>query len=109
MQEQNLEMRVQKLEKIVFTMRLAIIIFIGFMIYDIISKDTGSDYVFAQKIKAREFVLLDSSDAPVGFWDYKDTNGFKMYDKTGNHITLTPDAVTFYKDRLNPVVKSTYD
>ena len=110
MPEKSLEERIHKLERVVFTMRIAIIIFVGFLLYDVISKDTGSDYIFADKIKAREFVLLGPpGDTPVGYWDYRDTKGFKMYAKDGSHITLTPDAVTFYEDRLNPVVKSKYD
>lgn len=110
MQEQILEERIKKLERVVFTMRVAIIIFVGFLLYDVISQDTGSDIIFADKVRAREFILVGPpGDTPVGYWDYKDTNGFKMYAKDGNHIMLTPDAVTFYEDRLNPVVKSRYD
>ena len=90
-------------------MRVAIIIFVGFLLYDVISKDSGSDIIFADKIKARAFVLVGPGDQPIGYWDYKDTNGLKMYAKDGGHIVLTPEAVTFYRDRLNPVVRSKYD
>ncbi len=109
MSELNLEDRVKNLERIVNTMRIAIIVFVGFILYDVISKDSGSSIIFADKIKSREFVLLGPGDQPVGFWDYKDTNGLKMYSKKGDHIVLTSDAVTFYEDRLNPVVKSRLD
>ncbi len=109
MSELSLEERVHKLEKIMFTVRLGIIFLIGFMMYDVISQDTGSDYVFADKIKAREYILLNKNDQPIGFWDSRDTNGFKMYAKNGNHIMLTPEAVTLFEDRLNPVIKSQYD
>ncbi len=105
----ELEQRIVKLERIVNTMRIAIIVFVGFLLYDVISKDTGSNIIFADKIKSREFVLLGQNDDPVGHWDYKDTEGLKMYAKNGDHILLTPEAVTFYENRLNPVVKSSYD
>ncbi len=109
MSELELEERVKNLERIVKTIRIAIIIFVGFLLYDVISRDSGSNIIFADKIKSREFVLLGPGDQPVGYWDYKDNKGFKMYSKDGSHIELTPEAVTFYKDRLNPVVRSKYD
>lgn len=105
----NLEERVQNLERTVKIMRIAIIIFVGFLLYDVISQDSGSDIVFADKVRSREFVLLGHGDSQVGHWDYRDTHGLKMYAKDGSHVVLTPEAVTFYEDRLNPVVKSEYD
>ena len=109
MSEQDLEERVRSLERVVKIMRIAIIIFVGFLLYDVISKDSGSSIIFADKIKSREFVLLGPGDEPIGHWDFKDTNGLKMYAKDGSHIVVTTDAVTFYEDRLNPVVKTKYD
>ena len=109
MSELDLEERVRNLERTVKTMRVAIIIFVGFLLYDVISQDTGSDYIFADKVRSREFILMGPGDQPVGHWDYRDTNGLKMYSEKGDHIVLTPDAVTFYQDRLNPVVKSKFD
>ena len=105
----DLEERVRKLEKIMFTMRIAIIVLVGFMMYDALAPDTGSDIIFADKIKSRAFILLGSGDRPVGYWDDKDNNGLKMYSKQGDHILVSPDAVTFYKDKLNPVIKAKYD
>lgn len=107
--ELGLEERVRNLERTIRTIRIAIIIFVGFLLYDVISEDSGSSIVFADKIKSREFVLLGSGDQPVGHWDYKDTNGLKMYSKEGDHIVLTPEAITFYQDRLNPVAHAKYD
>ena len=109
MSEQDLEVRVKNLERTVKTMRVAIIIFVGFLLYDVISKDSGSSIIFADKIKSREFVLLGPGDEPIGHWDFKDTNGLKIYSKNGDHVVLTSDAVTFYGDRLNPIVKTKYD
>ena len=109
MSELGLEERVKTLERIVKMMRIAIVILVGFFIYDVISKDSGASIVFADKIQAREFVLIGKGTQPVGYWDYKDTHGLKMYSKDGNHVVLTPEAVTFYQDRLTPVVTSTYD
>ena len=106
---QDMEERVRKLERIMFTVRVAIIVIVGFMMYDALSPDTGSDIIFADKIKSRAFVLLGSGDQPVGYWDDKKTNGFKMYSKQGNHVLLKPEALTFYEDKLNPEVKAKYD
>jgi hypothetical protein len=105
----SLEERVKKLERILFTVRIAIVVLIGFMMYDALAPDTGSDVIFADKIKSREFVLLGPGDQPIGYWDYQDTNGLKLYSKEGEHVVISPNAVTFYKDKLNPVVKSKYD
>lgn len=105
----TLEERIKKLERIMFTVRIAIIVLIGFMMYDALSPDTGSDIIYADKIKSREYVLLGPGNTPVGHWDFKDTEGFKFYSKEGNHVLLTPDAITFYKDKLNPEIKSKYD
>ena len=107
--ETTLEERVIKLERIMFTVRIAIIVLIGFMMYDALSPDTGSDIIYADKIKSREYVLLGAGNAPVGHWDFKDTKGFKLYSTEGDHVLITPEAVTFYKDKLNPEVKSKYD
>ena len=109
MSELNLEGRIVKMERIVKTMRIAIIIFVGFLLYDVISRDSGSSIIFADKIKSREFVLLGPGDEPIGHWDFKDTNGLKMYSKDGSHIVISSGAITFYEDRLNPVVKTKYD
>ena len=105
----GLDERVRKLERIMFTVRVAIIVIVGFMMYDALSPDTGSDIIFADKIKSRAFVLLGSGDQPVGYWDDKNTNGFMMYSKQGNHVLLKPESLTFYEDKLNPSVKSQYD
>ena len=45
--ELGLEERVQKLERTLRTVRIAIIIFVGFLIYDVISRDSGSSIIFA--------------------------------------------------------------
>ena len=105
----TLEERIKKLERIMFTVRIAIIVLIGFMMYDALSPDTGSDIIYADKIKSRENVLLGPGNTPVGHWDFKDTEGFKLYSKEGDYVLLTPDAITFYEDKLNPAIKSKYD
>ena len=105
----GLEQRIIKLERIMSMMRIAIVVLVGFMMYDALAPETGSDIIFAHKIKSRQFVLLGPGDEPIGYWDYKDTKGLKLYSKEGNHVLVSPDAVTFYEDKLNPQVKSEYD
>jgi len=109
MSEIVFEERVKKLERMVNIMRIAIIVLVVFMFADVLSQDTGSRVIFADKIKARAFVLLGPGDQPIGFWDNKDTKGLKMYSKDGSHVVLNPHEITFFQDRLNPVVKSKYD
>ena len=105
----GLEQRIAKLERIMLTVRIAIIVLVGFMVYDTLAPETGSDIVFANKIKARQFVLLGPGDDAIGYWDYKDNNGLKMYSKQGDHVVVGADSITFYRDKLNPQVKSIYD
>ena len=107
--EPEIEDRVKKLERMVNMMRFGIIALIAFMIADILSDDTGSKVIFADQIKAREFILLGEHDSPVAHWDYKESGGLKMYAKDGSHAVLAPEALTFYQDRLNPVETSKYD
>lgn len=105
----GLEERIVKLERIMFTMRIAIVVLVGFMMYDVLAPETGSDIIFADKIKSRQFVLLGPGDEAIGYWDYQDTKGLKLYSKEGNHVIVSPDAVMFYQDKLNPELKSKYD
>ena len=105
----GLEQRIIKLERVMNMVRIAIVVLVGFMMYDTLAPETGSDIIFAHKIKARHFVLLGPGDKPIGYWDYKDTKGLKLYSNEGNHVLVSPDAVTFYEDKLNPQVKSKYD
>jgi len=107
--EMGLEQRITKLERVMLTMRIAIIVLVGFMTYDALAPETGADIVFADKIKSRQFVLLGPGDEAFGYWDYKDNNGLKLYSKQGDHVVLSPDDLTFYQDKLNPVAKSKYD
>ena len=107
--ELGLEQRIVKLERIMFTMRIAIVVLVGFMMYDVLAPETGSDIIFADKIKSRQFVLLGPGDEAIGYWDYQETKGLKLYSKEGNHVIVSPDAVSFYQDKLNPVLKSKYD
>ena len=90
-------------------MRIAIVVLVGFMIYDSLSQDTGSDIIFADKVKARKFVLRGSGGEPIGYWDAKDTKGIKMYSEQGDHVVVSPESIIFYQDKLNPEVKSKYD
>jgi len=105
----QLEDRVKKLERLVNMMRFGMIALIAFMIADILSDDTGSKVIFADQIKAREFVLLGEHDTPIAHWDNKETGGLKIYAKDGSHVVLAPESLTFYQDRLNPVETSKYD
>ena len=54
----GLEQRIIKLERIMSMMRIAIVVLVGFMMYDALAPETGSDIIFAHKIKSRQFVSL---------------------------------------------------
>ncbi len=101
--------RLKSLERTVKIMRVSVIVLVVFMVANAFSHEFGSRIIFADKIKAREFVLLGEQDTPVAHWDNKVTGGLKIYAKDGNHVVLSPESLTFYQDRLNPVEKAKYD
>ena len=105
-QEKNLEQRVKSLETLQRNARIAIIILVGYSIYDVISIDSGSEIVFAHKVKAREFELIDGQGAVYGSWKVLDaekrTAGLVIENASGNQMSMTADEVKLTTGRINP-------
>ena len=102
----TLEERIKSLETLQRNTRIAIIILVGYSIYDVISVDTGSEIIFSHKVKAREFELIDGQGAIYGSWKVLDserrTAGLVIESAAGNQMTMTSDAVKLTTGRVNP-------
>ena len=70
--EMTLEERVKTLERLHRNARIAIIILVGYFIYDVISLDSGSDIIYAYKIKAKQFGLVDGVGTIFASWKVSD-------------------------------------
>jgi hypothetical protein len=105
-QDKTLEERMKSLETLQRNTRIAIIILVGYSIYDVISVDSGSEIVYAHKVKAREFELIDGQGAIYGSWRVTDaekrTAGLVIESAGGNRMTMTADEVKLTSDRINP-------
>ncbi len=104
--EKSLEERMKSIETLQRNTRIAIIILVGYSIYDVISVDSGSEIVYAHKVKAREFELIDGQGAIYGSWQVTDaekrTAGLVMESASGNRVTMTADEIKLTSDRINP-------
>ena len=104
--DKTLEERMKSIETLQRNTRIAIIILVGYSIYDVISLDSGSDIVFAHKVKAREFELIDGQGAIYGSWRVTDaekrTAGLVMESASGDRMTMTADEMKLTSDRINP-------
>lgn len=109
----TLEERIKSLEVLQRNTRIAIIILVGYSIYDVISMDSGSDIVFAHKVKAREFELIDGQGAIYGSWKVIDsekrTAGLVMENASGDQMMMTADDMKLTTGRINPAPKMTLD
>ena len=109
----TLEERIKSLEVLQRNTRIAIIILVGYSIYDVISKDSGSEIIFAHKVKAREFELIDGQGAIYGSWKVLDsekrTAGLVMEDASGDQMVMTAGDLKLTTGRINPAPKMTLD
>jgi len=109
----TLEERIKSLEILQRNSRIAIIILVGYSIYDVISMDSGSEIIFAHKVKAREFELIDGQGAIYGSWKVLDsekrTAGLVMENATGDQMMMTADDMKLTTGRINPAPKMTLD
>tara|TARA_R110002049_G_scaffold124479_1_gene279992 strand:- start:74562 stop:74978 length:417 start_codon:yes stop_codon:yes gene_type:complete len=105
-QDKTLEERIKSLETLQRNTRIAIIILVGYSIYDVISFDSGSEIIYAHKVKAKEFELIDGQGGVYGSWRVTDaekrTAGLVMEDISGDRMTMTADGIKLTSDRLNP-------
>lgn len=112
-QEKTLEQRIKSLETLQRNTRIAIIILVGYSIYDVISVDSGSEIVFAHKVKAREFELIDGQGAIYGSWKVMDAEksaaGLVIESTNGNRMTMTANEMKLTSDRVNPSPRMVLD
>lgn len=101
-----LEERVKRLETLQRNTRIAIIILVGYSIYDVISVDTGSEIIFAHKVKAREFELIDGTGTIYSNWKVLESEnknaGLVIQNSEGEQITMTAEGVKLTSGRVNP-------
>ena len=109
----TLEERIKSLEILQRNTRIAIIILVGYSIYDVISVDSGSEIIFAHKVKARQFELIDGQGTVYGDWKVRDsektTAGLVMQNLSGNQMTVTADEIKLTSGRVNPAAKMILD
>lgn len=102
----SLQERIKSLEVLQRNTRIAIIILVGYSIYDVISADSGSDIIFAHKVKAREFELIDGQGEIYGSWKVREgenrTAGLVIGDAVGKRMTMTADEIRLTTGRVNP-------
>lgn len=112
-QDKTLEERIKSLETLQRNTRIAIIILVGYSIYDVISVDSGSEIVFAHKVKAREFELIDGQGAIYGSWKVLDAEksaaGLVIESTNGNRMTMTANEMKLTSDRINPAPRMILD
>lgn len=102
----TLEERMKRLETLQRNTRIAIIILVGYSIYDVISVDTGSEIIFSHKVKAREFELIDGQGTVFSSWklldEEKRTAGLVIEGAEGNQMAVTAGDIQLTSGRVNP-------
>ena len=107
----DLTERIKKLETLQRNVRIAIVILVGYSIYDVISKDSGSEIIYAHKIKAKEFELVDGTGTIFSSWKVLDEDnriaGLVIENPKGQQIRMTADKIDLLQGRTNSVVRLT--
>ena len=111
--EKPIEDRVKILETLHRNTRIAIIILVGYSVYDVISRDTGSDIIFAYKVKATQFDLVDGQSTVYGSWKVLDEEtketGIVIENALGQQVKVMADSVTLSEGGVNPHVRAKLD
>ena len=107
------EDRVKTLETLQRNARIAIIILVGYSIYDVISRDSGSDIIFSHKVKATQFDLVDGQSQVYASWKVlnDDTNeaGMVIENASGQQVKIMADSVTLSEGGVNPHMRARLD
>jgi hypothetical protein len=111
--DKPIEDRVKTLETLQRNARIAIIILVGYSIYDVISRDSGSDIIFAHKVKATQFDLVDGQSQVYASWKVlnDDTNeaGMVIENASGQQVKIMADSVTLSEGGVNPYMRARLD
>ncbi len=104
--EMTLEERVKTLERLHRNARIAIIILVGYFIYDVISLDSGSDIIYAYKIKAKQFELVDGVGTIFASWKVSDEENSEaaivLENAEGQKLRLTASEISLLSSGSNP-------
>jgi len=104
--EMTLEERVKTLERLHRNARIAIIILVGYFIYDVISRDSGSDIIYAYKIKAKQFELVDGVGTIFASWKVLDEENSEaaivLENAEGQKLRLTASEISLLSGGSNP-------
>ena len=111
--DKPIEDRVKVLETLQRNSRVAIIILVGYSIYDVISKDSGSDIIFAHKVKATQFDLVDGQSLVYGSWKILDEEteetGIVIENAKGQQVKIMADSVTLSEGGVNSYMRAKFD
>ena len=111
--DKPIEERVKTLETLHRNTRIAIIILVGYSIYDVISRDSGSDIVFAHKVKATKFELVDGQSLVYGSWKVLDEEtketGIVIENAEGQQIKITANSVILSEGGVSPYMRAKLD
>ena len=104
--EMTLEERVKTLERLHRNARIAFIILVGYFIYDVISLDSGSDIIYAYKIKAKQFELVDGVGTIFASWKVSDEENSEaaivLENAEGQKLRLTASEISLLSGGSNP-------
>jgi len=104
--EMTLEERVKTLERLHRNARIAIIILVGYFIYDVISLDSCSDIIYAYKIKAKQFELVDGVGTIFASWKVSDEENSEaaivLENAEGQKLRLTASEISLLSGGSNP-------
>lgn len=111
--DKPVEERLKILETLHRNTRIAIIILVGYSVYDVISRDTGSDIIFAYKVKATQFDLVDGQSTVYGSWKVLDEDteetGIVIENSLGQQVRVTANSVTLSEGGVNPYMRAKLD
>ena len=75
--------------------------------------DSGSEIIFAHKVKAREFELIDGQGTVSGNWkifDKENTSGaLVMQNGAGEQVRVSPAGVSLTTGRVDPTPRAEFD
>ncbi len=98
---EQLQTRLEALEKRIHYMRIAIVVLVGFFVYDVLSADGlgAPQQIVRGTVKAQEFILLDDNQAQVGQWKGNNESGgpeLSMYGVQKYRSSLSAQSLNYY-------------
>lgn len=110
-----LQTRIEVMEKRMNYMRMAIIVLVGFFIYDVLSADGlgAPQQIVRGTVKAQEFILLDDNEVQVGQWKGNSADAgpeLSMNKALTNRSLLSAQSLSYYVgNKVNSLKKLEID